>query len=213
MQIALIKPCWRYPIAGADHTYNRRWPPLELLNCGAILEAQGHQVRLIDAQAEDLTPEATSARVGQVDLALVTSSALDRWQCPTLELAPVVAMMKQVRGVARQMLLTGFHGTVHPEPMLDMTGADAVIRGEPEPTIAEVAEGRPWPEILGLTFRRDGRTVSTDERPPARYDHVAAARLPHGRSAALPLMKSSALDSWFSKEAGAAHIHARSALA
>ena len=166
MQIALIKPCWQYPIAGADHTYNRRWPPLELLNCAAILEAQGHEVRLVDAQAEGLPPDQAAARMGRVDLALVTSSALDRWQCPTLELAPLVATMQQVRRGAGQLLLTGFHGTVHPEAMLDMTGADGVIRGEPEPTMREVAEGRPWNEISGLTFRREGQIVSTADRPP-----------------------------------------------
>ncbi len=62
MNIALVKPSWRYPIAGADHTYNRRWAPLELLNCAAILEARGHEVRLIDGQAEDLPPQDVAAR-------------------------------------------------------------------------------------------------------------------------------------------------------
>ena len=166
MQIALIKPCWQYPIAGADHTYNRRWPPLELLNCAAILEAAGHDVRLLDAQAEGLPPEQIAARMGRVDLALVTSSALDRWQCPTLELWPLAAAMKQIRPGAGQLFLTGFHGTVHPEAMLDLTGADGVIRGEPEPTVGDLAAGRPWEQTPGLTFRRDGCLVSTPDRPP-----------------------------------------------
>jgi len=166
MNIVLVKPCWKYPIAGADHTYNRRWPPLELLNCAAILQADGHQVRLVDAQAEALTPEQVGQRVGKADMVVVTSSALDRWQCPTLELAPLRAVIDALRGGAGQLFLSGFHGTVRPKEMLEMTGVDAVIRGEPERTVQELAAGRPWEETPGLTFDRDGRIVSTEDRPP-----------------------------------------------
>ncbi len=165
MQIVLVKPCWQYPIGGADHTYNRRWPPLELLNCGAILEADGHQVRLVDGQAEGLPPDRLARRVGSADMVLVTSSALDRWQCPTLELGPLLASIEALRGQAGTLVLTGFHGTVEPEAMLERTGVDAVIRGEPERTVQELAAGRSWPEILGLTFEKDGAVVSTDDRP------------------------------------------------
>ena len=114
MQIVLVKPCWRYPIAGADHTYNRRWPPLELLNCAAVLQADGHRVRIVDAQAEGLTPELVAFRVGTAEMAVVTSSALDRWQCPSFELRPVTAVIEQLRGRVGQLFLTGFHGTVRP---------------------------------------------------------------------------------------------------
>lgn len=166
MNIALVKPSWRYPIAGADHTYNRRWPPLELLNCAAILEAQGHQVRLIDGQAEDLPPHAVAARLVRADMTIVTSSALDRWQCPTLELAPLMATVEAIRPIAGKLLLTGFHGTVRPNEMLDLTGVDGVIRGEPEPTVVDLAAGREWLDTPGLTFRREGQPISTAERPP-----------------------------------------------
>ena len=166
MQLVLVKPCWRYPIAGADHTYNRRWPPLELLNCAAILEADGHQVRIVDAQAEGLTPEGVAARVGSVEMAVVTSSALDRWQCPSFELQPVTAVIEQLRGRVGQLFLTGFHGTVRPQAMLEMTRVDAVVRGEPERTVQEIAAGQPWQETPGLTFLRDGRIISTPDRPP-----------------------------------------------
>lgn len=166
MRIALVKPCWHYPIAGADHTYNRRWPPLELLNCAAILEGDGHQVLLVDAQAEGLSPEQTAAKAAGADLAAVTSSALDRWQCPTLELAPVVATVGRLRSRVGRLALLGFHGTVRPAAMLESTGVDAVVRGEPEWTVREMAAGRAWEEVAGLSFLRDGHLVSTPQRPP-----------------------------------------------
>ncbi len=50
--------------------------------------------------------------------------------------------------------------------MLDLTGVDGVIRGEPESTVGDLAAGCDWLATPGLTFRRDGQVVSTAERPP-----------------------------------------------
>jgi len=187
MRIAFVKPSWHYPITHAEHTYNRRWPPLDLLNCAAIAEAQGHDVQVVDAHAEGLPPEAVADRVGAADMTFVTSSALDRWQCPNLELAPVTAVTECLRSVPRaacppvscspalahtppvahsRLFLTGFHGTVEPEAMLKMTGVDAVIRGEPEDTVRDLAGGTAIEETAGLTFTRGGEVVTTPDRPP-----------------------------------------------
>jgi len=141
MRIAFVKPAWRYPITKVEHTYNRRWPPLDLLNCGAIAERQGHDVQIVDAHVDGLSPEAVAERVGSADILFVTSSALDRWQCPNLELEPVTAVTQRLRDGPGRLFLMGFHGTVEPEAMLKMTGVDAVIRGEPEDTVGEIAEG------------------------------------------------------------------------
>lgn len=165
MQVALVKPSWQYPIGGADHTYNRRWPPLDLLNCAAILEADGHVVTIVDGQAEGLLPEQVAERVGTADMIMVTSSALDRWQCPTLDLEPLLAVVRALRGRTERLVLAGFHGTVHPAAMLEMTGVDLVLRGEPERTLQELAAERPWNDIVGLTFSRGGKLVTTADRP------------------------------------------------
>ena len=50
--------------------------------------------------------------------------------------------------------------------MLDLTGVNGVIRGEPESTVGDLAAGCDWLATPGLTFRRDGQVVSTAERPP-----------------------------------------------
>ena len=36
--------------------YNRRWPPLDMLNLAAILQNNGHIVVLYDARADGLSP-------------------------------------------------------------------------------------------------------------------------------------------------------------
>ena len=42
---------------------------------------------------------------------------------------------------------------------------DLVGRGEGEWTCCELAEGRPWGEIAGLSYRVDGRVVHNPDRP------------------------------------------------
>ena len=89
-------------------------------------------------------------------MSIVTSSALDRWQCPNLETEPVVAVTRQLRDKARQLVLTGFHGTVEPKAMLEATGVDAVLLGEPEETVGDLGAGMRLDETPGLAFLREG---------------------------------------------------------
>ncbi len=166
MRAVLVKPSWEYPITKKEHTYNRCWPPLDLLNCGAILEEQGHDVRVIDAQAERLSPDELAERIGSADVAIVTSSALDRWQCPNLELEPVFAVTRAIRDRCQQIFLTGFHGTVEPEAMLNLTEADALLMGEPEDTVRRLGAGEPLETVPGIAFSRDGTLQQTGPAGP-----------------------------------------------
>jgi len=42
---------------------------------------------------------------------------------------------------------------------------DAVVRGEGEQTIQELANKRPWDQILGLSYRQNGRVINNPNRP------------------------------------------------
>ena len=173
MNVLLIKPSWKYPITAKENTYNRVWPPLELLNCAAILERQGHQVQLVDCHAEKLAPSGLARRVVPADLAILTTSSLDRWQCPNLELTPIEAYARALRPLADQLVLTGFHGTVEPEALLRQTQADIAILGEPEEVVCEWGQGKALADVQGIAFLRDEQLISRPER--AKVD---LARLP-----------------------------------
>jgi hypothetical protein len=166
MRFVLIKPSWEYPITKKEHTYNRSWPALDLLNCGAVLQEQGHEVRLIDAQAERLSPERLAERVGSADVALITSSPLDRWQCPNRELEPVFAATRALRACCGQLWMTGFHGTVEPEAVLRLSGVNALLLGEPEETVRRLGAGDKRDETAGIAFLRDGRLEQTGPSLP-----------------------------------------------
>ncbi|MBI2131578.1 MAG: radical SAM protein, partial [Candidatus Tectomicrobia bacterium] len=73
------------------------------------------------------------------------------------------------RGLLDPGLRIGFvgaHVAVHPTESLRASEAiEFVARSEFDFTIREVAEGRPLGEVLGLSYRADGRILHTPERP------------------------------------------------
>lgn len=64
-------------------------------------------------------------------------------------------------------ILGGRTATENPRYWLEACpNVDAVVCGDGEQAIAEIAQGRPWPEVAGLAYRgRDGRVVHNPPRP------------------------------------------------
>jgi anaerobic magnesium-protoporphyrin IX monomethyl ester cyclase len=68
-------------------------------------------------------------------------------------------------------------------------GVKAIVRGEGEQTIQEVAEGRPWDQILGLSYRRDGQIVHNPNRPLQPIDAIAPPDRSLRRSRYFPVLR------------------------
>jgi len=166
MNVVLAKPCWDYPKGRSESTYNRVWIPLELANCAAILRAAGHSVSILDAQALDLSPSRLAERAIGADLVLLTSTPLDRWQCSFTEGTPFVEAARELKRKGLKVVATGFHCTVAPRATLRVTGVDAVIRGEPEGVVQEIAAGKPVEEIAAVSYLRGGEVVANPDRAP-----------------------------------------------
>ena len=168
MRVALVRPCWYYPITYPEATYNRIWFPLSLANSAALLLKEGIEVKVIDAQAERLGPEEVARRIKGADKVFITSSSLDRWQCPNTDIRPFLDVARAVKRTSPEVYVMGYHGTVFPEQVLELTSASAVIRGEPEEAVLEISRLRPLGEIGGVTFKSDGNNeaISTPARKP-----------------------------------------------
>lgn len=164
MKILLIKPYWPYPYGKEEHTYNRIWPPLSLANCAAILERDGHYVRILDAHALRIKPSKISEHVRGYDRMFITSSSLDRWQCPNITMTTFFETVTHIREVTDELYVMGYHGTVEPQQILEQTQAKAVIRGGPEFVVQDICLNKPLDEITGITYVKDGTVRSTVDR-------------------------------------------------
>jgi radical SAM superfamily enzyme YgiQ (UPF0313 family) len=164
MRILLIKPYCRYPLSKADLIFNRIWPPLSLANCAALLEKEGYKVKILDVHAERIRPNGIVNYVKGYDKIFITSSSLDRWQCPNLDIDSFLETVRRVREITDEVYIMGYHGTVRPKEILQVTNARAVIRGEPEMAVLDISQERNLKDIEGITYRTEREVVSNRDR-------------------------------------------------
>jgi radical SAM superfamily enzyme YgiQ (UPF0313 family) len=94
----------------------------------------------------------------------------------------------------RTIVVGGHEASLEVEDLLQRCpNVDAVVRGEGEQTIVEVADGRPWDEILGLSYRNNGSIVHNDNRPLHPIDGIVAPDRNLRRSRYVPVLRGSQL--------------------
>lgn len=164
MKILLVNPYQIHLVNKAGKIYNRVWPPLSLANCAALLEKQGHQVQIIDANALRLFPDEVDERLDNFDKVFISSSSLDRWQCPNVDIKPFLNTVAHIRKLTDEVYVLGVHGTVKPKELLELTQAKAVIRGEPELTVTEICQEKRFAEIRGLAFMDNDKLMVTQDQ-------------------------------------------------
>lgn len=152
------------------------YPPLDLMYVASILEVDDHRVRIIDGEAQELSVDDVLGQLGDPDVVgLATSSA-------TLELdLALVDRIKQVRPDAI-VFITGSQGSKVPDLALVNSGVDAVVRGEPELTVAAMvdalAKGDDPLAVDGLSVQRDGAVAHNPDRPMLKGDALDALPFP-----------------------------------
>ena len=153
MKFALVNPRWSF--AGSTY-FGCPDPhlPLELLSAREFLRYAGHEVLLIDANIEELSPNQVSERLSQFRedfLVIPTAPSYLFWRCPQPELRVPASWISALRRDSR-IVVIGPHGSVTPIATLEKTGADIVLRGEPDQTLAQLAT-LPWEMIAGCCWR------------------------------------------------------------
>ncbi len=152
------------------------WAPLPLLTVSAPLFAEGYDVALIDANVEprwlDLLVE--SCR----DSLLLGVSCMTG---PQIHFGLEAARAVRAAGMKLPIVWGGYHPSILPEQTSRNQHADAVVRGQGEPTMLELAgklsQGEDFTDVDGITFTRGGETVSNPDRPVADINQFP--RLPY----------------------------------
>jgi anaerobic magnesium-protoporphyrin IX monomethyl ester cyclase len=163
MKYALLNPRWSFEGStyfGCPEPHT----PLELLSAQAMLRADGHEVLLIDANIEELTPDEVRRKLTafQEDFLVVpTAPSYLFWRCPQPELRIPKAWINAL-GRSSLLVAIGPHGSVTPCITAEKTGVEVVLRGEPDQTLPLLAK-LPWEMIPGCCWRdAQGRFHITD---------------------------------------------------
>jgi anaerobic magnesium-protoporphyrin IX monomethyl ester cyclase len=140
------------------------YPPIELAHVASVLEADGHQVEIQDCDPHGLGPRealaAVVARAPQLVCLDSSSTSLDQ----------DLALARSIRAALKvPVAILGSQVTFTPGEIFADDNVDAVVRGEPEHTVRDlarrVAQGLGFEGVEGITWRRaDGEIVHEPER-------------------------------------------------
>jgi anaerobic magnesium-protoporphyrin IX monomethyl ester cyclase len=153
MRYALVNPKWSFEGSTYFGCSDSHFP-LELLSAREMLRKAGHEVLLIDAFMEDLTPEETRHRLDSFHedfLVIPSAPSYLFWRCPQPELRIPRHWIMALDRSSRTVVI-GPHGSVTPRTTQEKTGADIVMRGEPDQTLPQIASV-PWQMIDGCCWR------------------------------------------------------------
>ena len=161
MKITLVNP--PYPPSVHSHP---PFIPLGLAYLGAVAEKAGHQVAVIDCQAEKLTPDTFRSRIAQTPSDVIGVTATTLLYKSAMKL---ITISKEVQPKA-VTLLGGSHGTFWDENALkEYPSLDIVVRREGEETLLELVEKieaqASLQNVLGVTYRDGDKIVRNPDRP------------------------------------------------
>jgi hopanoid biosynthesis associated radical SAM protein HpnJ len=132
------------------------WYPTWLAQPAALVPGS----RLVDAPARGLLLDDVVSMAGDYELAVLHTS--------TPSFGHDVQVAEALKEANPKLILgfVGAHVAVNPDASLATSKAiDFVARAEFDFTIKEVAEGRPFAEIAGISYRRNGEIVHNPEQP------------------------------------------------
>ncbi|RRA49387.1 TIGR04295 family B12-binding domain-containing radical SAM protein [Acidipila sp. EB88] len=163
MKYALVNPHWSFE--GSTY-FGSRQPvmPIELLSAREFLRAAGHDVLLVDAFIEELSPADVIERLddfGEDFLVIPTANSYLFWRCPQPELRVPAQWLRSLDRRSTTVVI-GPHGSATPAATLRKTGANVVLRGEPDQTLAMLAT-HPREYIPGCVWMDNGRVCSASE--------------------------------------------------
>jgi anaerobic magnesium-protoporphyrin IX monomethyl ester cyclase len=187
MRYALVNPPWTFD--GSIY-FGCREPhlPLEFGYSKALLEQSGHDALLVDGQLENLSYSDIVDRVAAYRpdfVVLTTAPSYLFWRCAPPELRVPIELSGWLQTVPAKQIIVGPHGSTTPRPTLRKLHADAVILGECEEILPQLAGG--LDAVPSIAFRNGDEVIvrgpnrAADMKclPPLRWPDETVARHYH----------------------------------
>ena len=158
----LINPSYRdsYGSAKASIT-DPIYPTLSLLTTAAMAEKHGHKVEILDLSYRQYDYRMVREKIlaFKPDVVGVTATT------PLMNQARDISVL--VKSISPNILAVagGSHASAMPEESLRESLFDAVVVGEGDFTFAEILDGRPLREVLGVQYRDGDAVRATAPRP------------------------------------------------
>lgn len=166
MRILLVQPNYRI-----QRQTGQPWeinPPLGLCYIASVLEKNKIPLKILEANALNLSVEDVVREAKGYDVVGIS------FMTPAHNFAVQVARLLD-RSVLK--IAGGPHATGLPEDVLK-EGFDVVVRGEGERTLLEIAQGVRFEDILGISYKEDGKIIHNNPRPVMSSEEIDQLPLP-----------------------------------
>ncbi|MFZ3015288.1 MAG: radical SAM protein [Nitrospira sp.] len=188
MKVLLLYPSWTgaYGLFGHFARRNSTWPPLNLALLAAIAERHGHDVTIMDGEAEQMTLEDMAQRAVALNPDVVGFTATS----PFFHLSKEVA--EGIKRIAPHIpiVVGGPHITIMKERALLPT-FDYAFTGEAEESwpkfLDRYEQGQDISSVAGIIYWKNGCAVSTGQ--PADITDLDALPFPARHHLKMPLYK------------------------
>lgn len=170
MKIFILNP---FLFQGRLEQLSRKRQPLDLAYIASLLRDK-HQIQLLDANALNYNIDQTLSEIEKFkpEILILTSTPIDRWEVPShahikLLTDTLVKIINKLN--IKHIILTGAHGSLTPDWILQNSKVDFVVRGEPELTVFNlvnaIANNEDLKNIKGISFFQDGKIFHAEDAP------------------------------------------------
>ncbi len=159
------------------------FPPTGLEYVAAALKGHVGRISLVDLRHErrlKSLPRMADFIRRDVDLVCISLS----WKVRYRQVCEYISQLPSDQPI----VVGGREATEHVENVFERcANVGAVVRGEGEQTCQELAAGKPWEQILGLSYRRNGQIVHNPNRPLQPIEDIATPDRSLRRSRYVPV--------------------------
>ncbi len=165
MKIFILNP---FLFTGKLSKLSRKRQPLSLAYIASLLRSE-HEIKLLDANALNMNLDDTVKVIKDFcpDILIMTSTPVDRWEVPAH--AHIKFLIDNVISTINSAnipitILTGTHGTVMPEWILNRSNINYVVRHEPELIVIDLVKAlvnkSDISQVRGISYKQDGEVVN-----------------------------------------------------
>jgi radical SAM superfamily enzyme YgiQ (UPF0313 family) len=139
---------------------HRIWPPIILASGCTAAKEQGYEAQLFDLNIEEDLISFNNINFKEIEKVIITTSPIDRWQCPPQTLDHVKGLVKGLRSQnVKEMIIFGPHGTMKPKETFKILKPDLMILGEPENTIERILRNEDWSDLEGVVYLQGQKLI------------------------------------------------------
>jgi radical SAM superfamily enzyme YgiQ (UPF0313 family) len=166
MKFSFISPS---PAPETPGKVEAAWPPLGLLYCATVLAENGVETSVLDQAAQGVSSAQAVQWIRREDPDILGFSVL----LPSFSEALSIAREAKAQNPNVIIVFGNYHATFNAERIIrKYPFVDIVVRGEGEATCLRLVrcleKGRDLKKVTGITFRKNGRVLSTSEGPLLR---------------------------------------------